>query len=129
MKKLEAKFISQELLPYLKNNLHYTFGWEAKFIRKGKYYFSDKALTKEIRNLKMCGKEFTYKFPDGSLQGTPMDGCKITEAEGYFFIKFEEDPKHVFYSLSVDVIDDFIKSGIKYLDKALCQEYGIKNKK
>ena len=129
LNKKEAKFISQELMPYLKAKMPGTYLAEAKYVRNGKYYLSDKALKKEITNLKIAGRHFCYKFPDGGLSGTPCDIVSLAESQGYLFFKFEEDQKHTFYIMTVDNLEKIIRQGFKSINKLDCNIYGDKIEK
>ena len=83
--KLEAPFTSK-LKKWMKYSMKFTYGWEVKYPKKEKYYFSqDKSLAKEILILLSCGSCFIYKHPDTAQLGTPGDGYTMWHEPGYFF--------------------------------------------
>lgn len=124
MYKPEQKFISKELIPWLKHHLPISMAWEAKHIsikEKHYNYKSDKSLQKEITNLKIAGRRLVYKIPDGSLAGTPFDGVCLSEAQGYFFFKFEAEKKK-FFAINVNKLEAEASDGKKSLSSARAEE-------
>lgn len=104
MVKIEAPFTSK-LKVWMKHNMKFTYGWEVKYPKQEKYYFSqDKSFWKELINLLAWGKCFIYKWSDYSRQGTPHDGFTIWNEPAYYF--FTWDGKN-FYAIEVSQIDKF----------------------
>lgn len=118
---MKEKDFVKELVKWLKYNMPYSFGWEAKFInlsKKNKYYFnSDNSFKKECLNLQVCGSNFVHKFSDISRFGTPFDGIKLHNSAGYFFIQFWRPKVKHFYSIEICDLNKFIDTGAKHLDE------------
>lgn len=85
IKKVEAPFTTK-LEKWMLYNMKFTYGWEVKYPKENKYYFSgDKSFKKELNNLLNHGKTFIYKHSDASGFGTPCDGYTMWKEPGYFF--------------------------------------------
>lgn len=116
------------LTKYLKHNMPYSFGWEAKFVsleqKRGYNFKSDKSLQKEIRNLKLCGSHIVHKFSDYGGLGTLFDGIKLHQCPGYFFIQFYKPGVKHFYRLEVSMMTFIIKEGHKSLTEQIAMLYG-----
>jgi hypothetical protein len=99
MNKPEQKFISKQLIPWLKHNMFINMAWEAKHVsaKEKNYNFkSDRSLPHELINLKIAGRRLVYKISDAGGYGTCFDGFCLSEAQGMFFFKFES-VKNKFY--------------------------------
>ena len=102
--KIEAPFTSK-LKVWMKYSMKFTYGWEVKYPKEEKYYFSqDKSFKKEMSNLLSHGKTFIWKHPDTSRQGTPCDGYTMWGEPGFFF--FTWDGKN-FYVIEVSRLKKF----------------------
>jgi hypothetical protein len=115
--KNEQKFISKQLIPWLKHNMFINMAWEAKYVsaKEKNYNFkSDKSLAKELTNLKIAGRRLVYKISDASGYWTPFDWFCLSEAQGMFFFKFES-VKNCFFAISVGNLEKEINSGVKSL--------------
>lgn len=124
----EQKFISKEVIPWLRHNLLINLAFEAKYVSKQEKnynYKSDRSLSKEIENLKIAGRRLVYKIPDGSLSGTCFDGFALSEAQGYFFFKFEENKK-IFYIITVNDLEKEIIDGSKSLTQERALEIAFR---
>jgi hypothetical protein len=125
MEKLEAKFTTQKLQPYIKAKLKPNFNWECKYVRTTNYAFrSDKSFQKELRSLLIGeNKGICYKHPDSSFNGTMFDGFYI-KAPGYFFIYYEKSK--LTYKISVKNMLMIVESESKSLSentaKIICDE-------
>lgn len=91
----------------------FSFKWEVKYeINKSYSPLQDASFKKELYN--MLNPNFIYKYPDGTLQGTPFDGIKLYDAPGYFFIKFQHEKK-CFFMISAEEMDKLYESGTKLI--------------
>ena len=106
MEKLEAKFTTQKLKPYIKARMKPSFNMEVKYIRGTNYCFrSDRSFKKELSAL-LLGEEkgFFYKHPDIAAMGNPFDAQYI-KAPGFFFLYWESSRKT--YQIPVKVLSEF----------------------
>ena len=104
--KIEAPFTTK-LKTWMKYNMKFTYGWEVKYPKKDKYYFSqDKSFSKEMLSLISHGSCFIYKHSDASMRGTPCDGYTMWNEPGYFF--FTWDGKN-FYVIECSKLKWFTK--------------------
>lgn len=125
MKNLEQKFCT-DIQKWMRHNMKFTFGWEAKVVTNGRFYYNEKAFQKERRNLAICGRHFIFKFPDIARLGTPMDGISIAGEAGYIFIQYHKRAVKKFYVIGISEIEKEIEAGSKSLLEARAEELAYK---
>lgn len=102
--KIEAPFTAK-LKTWMKYNMKFTYGWEVKYPKEDKYYFSqDKSFKKEMINLLAWGRTFIYKFSDVGRMGTVHDGFTIWNEPAFFFFTWNGKD---FYIIEVSTLDRF----------------------
>lgn len=115
-KEIEAPF-TVKLKVWMKYNMKFTYGWEAKYPKTKNYIFaSDKSFAKELRNLLIWYRTLIYKFSDVGRMGTIHDGFTIWNEKSYFFITWNGKR---FYAIESTEIQKLIDTGIKSLDEGM----------
>ena len=104
--KIEAPFTSK-LKKWMKYSMKFSYGWEVKYPKEAKYYFSqDKSFKKEIDILMSYGSCFIYKHPDTNRTGTPGDGYTMWNEPAYFFFTWNGKD---FYVIEVSKLKWFVE--------------------
>ena len=123
--KIEAPFTTK-LIKWMRYNMKFTYGWEVKYPKKEKYYFSqDKSFYKELFNLLSWDNKFIFKFSDESRRGTPHDGITIWNEPAYFF--FTWDGK-VFYAIEVKEMHKYSDDNLFITEKDANEIFSVKSK-
>lgn len=100
-----------------------SYAWEVKLVdlqaakkpSERVLYFNNKTFQKEINNLRIFRRNgMIYKFPDIAGFGTPFDGITVKNKErryAFVFIQFWKPREKKFYSISIEMICNFIERG------------------
>ena len=127
-KKREQLFCTR-LQKWVKYNMKFTFGWEAKVVdtdQKNRLNYKDCIPKHQLSNLRLCGSQFIYKISDADQTEKPFDGISIAESPGYFFIYFYRRANKEFFVIELTKIQNEINSGSKSLTEDRAREIAYK---